>query len=52
MHNAVTVDVLILGVGAEFDYQVLSKEDWVGRSLVADRFRDRRVFICGDAANL
>lgn len=42
----------ILGVGPEFDYQLLGKEDWVGRRLVADRFRDRRVFICGDASHL
>ncbi|MBS0337441.1 MAG: FAD-dependent oxidoreductase [Proteobacteria bacterium] len=42
----------ILGVGAEFRYEVLSREDWFGRRLVADRFRDRRVFICGDAAHI
>jgi len=42
----------ILGVGADFRYEVISKEDWIGRRLVADRFRDRRVFICGDAAHL
>ncbi|MDA9399460.1 monooxygenase [Bradyrhizobium sp. CCBAU 45389] len=42
----------ILGVDERFEYRVLSKEDWVGRRLVADRFRDRRVFICGDAAHL
>ncbi len=42
----------ILGVGADFRYEIISKEDWVGRRLVADRFRDRRVFICGDAAHL
>jgi 2-polyprenyl-6-methoxyphenol hydroxylase-like FAD-dependent oxidoreductase len=42
----------ILGVGPDFDYQILSKEDWIGRRLVAARFRDRRVFICGDAAHL
>jgi 2-polyprenyl-6-methoxyphenol hydroxylase-like FAD-dependent oxidoreductase len=42
----------ILGVGDDFEYEVISKEDWVGRRLVADRFRDRRVFICGDAAHL
>ena len=42
----------ILGVGPEFSYELLSNEDWVGRRLVADRFRDRRVFICGDAAHL
>jgi 2-polyprenyl-6-methoxyphenol hydroxylase-like FAD-dependent oxidoreductase len=42
----------ILGVGADFNYEIISKEDWVGRRLVADKFRDRRVFICGDAAHL
>jgi 2-polyprenyl-6-methoxyphenol hydroxylase-like FAD-dependent oxidoreductase len=42
----------ILGVGPDFEYEVIAKEDWVGRRLVADRFRDRRVFICGDAAHL
>ncbi|HEY1227883.1 MAG TPA: FAD-dependent oxidoreductase [Ramlibacter sp.] len=42
----------ILGVGPDFRYEVISKEDWVGRRLVADRFRDRNVFIAGDAAHL
>jgi len=42
----------ILGVGADFEYEILAKEDWIGRRLVADKFRDRRVFICGDAAHL
>jgi 2-polyprenyl-6-methoxyphenol hydroxylase-like FAD-dependent oxidoreductase len=42
----------ILGVDDAFEYEVISKEDWVGRRLVADRFRDRRVFIAGDAAHL
>lgn len=42
----------ILGVGPDFLYEVISKEDWVGRRLVADRFRDRNVFLAGDAAHL
>jgi 2-polyprenyl-6-methoxyphenol hydroxylase-like FAD-dependent oxidoreductase len=42
----------ILGVDMTFEYDLISREDWVGRRLVADRFRDRRVFICGDAAHL
>src|SRR5262245_10353989 len=42
----------ILGVGPDFRYQVISKEDWIGRRLVADRFQDGRIFICGDAAHL
>ena len=42
----------ILGVGTDFTYEVISKEDWVGRRLVAQRFRNGRVFIAGDAAHL
>ena len=42
----------ILGVDDRFEYQIISKEDWFGRRLVADRFRDRRVFLCGDAAHV
>lgn len=42
----------ILGVGDDFEYEVISKEDWIGRRLVADRFRRGRVFLCGDASHL
>ncbi|HXQ12462.1 MAG TPA: FAD-dependent monooxygenase [Caulobacteraceae bacterium] len=41
-----------LGVGADFTWEVLNHEDWVGRRLVAERFRDGNVFIAGDAAHL
>ncbi|GAA5233345.1 monooxygenase [Verticiella sediminum] len=42
----------ILGVGPEFAYETISHEDWYGRRLVATHLRDRRAFICGDAAHL
>ena len=42
----------ILGVGSDFKYELLSKEDWYGRRLVADRFREQRAYLCGDAAHL
>lgn len=42
----------ILGVGHDFSYEVVSQEDWIGRRLVSNRFRDRRIFIAGDAAHL
>jgi 2-polyprenyl-6-methoxyphenol hydroxylase-like FAD-dependent oxidoreductase len=42
----------ILGVGADFKYDILSKEDWYGRRLIADKFRDRSAFIAGDAAHI
>jgi len=42
----------ILGVDDSFTYEVMSKEDWFGRRLVADRLQRDRVFIAGDAAHL
>jgi len=42
----------ILGVDNTFHYEILTKEDWVARRLVANRFHDGRVFIAGDAAHL
>jgi hypothetical protein len=42
----------ILGVGPEFRYDIISREDWIGRRLIADRFRDRCAFIAGDAAHI
>jgi 2-polyprenyl-6-methoxyphenol hydroxylase-like FAD-dependent oxidoreductase len=42
----------ILGVDADFKYDVISKEDWVGRRLIASQFRDRCAFIAGDAAHI
>jgi 2-polyprenyl-6-methoxyphenol hydroxylase-like FAD-dependent oxidoreductase len=42
----------ILGVEADFKYEILSKEDWVGRRLIASKFRDRSAFIAGDAAHI
>jgi 2-polyprenyl-6-methoxyphenol hydroxylase-like FAD-dependent oxidoreductase len=43
---------LLLGVDASFAYELLAKEDWIGRRLVVDKLRNGRVFICGDAAHL
>ena len=42
----------ILGVGMEFKYDILSREDWYGRRLIASKFRDRCAFIAGDAAHI
>jgi 2-polyprenyl-6-methoxyphenol hydroxylase-like FAD-dependent oxidoreductase len=42
----------ILGVGADFNYEIISKEDWHGRRLIAAKFRDRGAFIAGDAAHI
>src|SRR4051794_16895012 len=42
----------ILGVGPDFSYDIISREDWYGRRLVATRFRDRCALIAGDAAHI
>ena len=42
----------ILGVESDFEYEIISKEDWYGRRLIASRFRDRSAFIAGDAAHI
>lgn len=43
---------LLLGVNEAFEYELLQREDWIGRRLVASHLRDRRIFLCGDAAHL
>jgi hypothetical protein len=42
----------ILGVKSSFEFEILGQEDWTGRRMIADRFRDRHVFLCGDAAHI
>ena len=42
----------ILGVDADFPFEVMSKEDWIGRRLVSDALQNGRVFLAGDAAHL
>src|SRR5436853_23209 len=39
-------------IGADFEYDIISKEDWYGRRLIAGKFRDRCAFIAGDAAHI
>ncbi|WP_233151784.1 FAD-dependent monooxygenase [Pelomonas sp. KK5] len=38
--------------GIDLPYEVLSSDEWVASSLLADRYRDRRVFLAGDACHL
>jgi 2-polyprenyl-6-methoxyphenol hydroxylase-like FAD-dependent oxidoreductase len=39
-------------VGRDFDFEILSVLPWVRRELVADRYRNGRGFIAGDAAHV
>ncbi|HVV92651.1 MAG TPA: FAD-dependent oxidoreductase [Hyphomicrobiales bacterium] len=42
----------VLGVGADFSYEILGREKWTARRLVAAELRHGRVFLSGDAAHL
>jgi 2-polyprenyl-6-methoxyphenol hydroxylase-like FAD-dependent oxidoreductase len=42
----------ILGLPPSFTFETLNHEDWTGRRMIAARFRERRVFLCGDAAHI
>lgn len=42
----------MLGITADVPLDVLEMTDYVGRRLVADRFRKGRLFICGDASHV
>jgi 2-polyprenyl-6-methoxyphenol hydroxylase-like FAD-dependent oxidoreductase len=42
----------VLGVDDDFQYELLGKEDWIARRLVADRMRKGRIFLCGDSAHI
>jgi 2-polyprenyl-6-methoxyphenol hydroxylase-like FAD-dependent oxidoreductase len=42
----------ITGFGPDFRYEIFAEDAWTGRRLLADSFRQDRVFICGDAAHI
>ena len=41
----------LLGVEDDFPFEIVSRQDWTARRLVADKIHDGRVFLCGDAAH-
>jgi hypothetical protein len=38
--------------GIDLPIEILSNDEWVAQRLIADRYRDRRVFLAGDACHL
>ncbi len=42
----------VLGVDDDFTWEVVGHQDWTARRMIASRFRDGNVFICGDAAHI
>ncbi|MBT2597878.1 FAD-dependent oxidoreductase [Arthrobacter sp. ISL-72] len=43
---------ILRAVGRDFDFEILTMLPWVRRQLVADKYRQGRVFLAGDAAHL
>jgi 2-polyprenyl-6-methoxyphenol hydroxylase-like FAD-dependent oxidoreductase len=38
--------------GIDLPFEILSSDEWTANRLIAERYRDRRVFLAGDAAHL
>lgn len=38
--------------GIDLPYEMLSSDEWVASRLIANRYRDRRIFLAGDACHL
>jgi hypothetical protein len=45
-------DLIRRSTGIDLPYEVLSSDEWVASRLIATRYRDRRVFLAGDACHL
>lgn len=45
-------DYIRKSTGIDLPYEILSADEWVASELLATHYRDRRVFIAGDAAHL
>jgi len=45
-------DMIRRATGIDLPFEVLSIDEWVAHRVVADRYRDRRVFLVGDACHL
>ena len=45
-------DLIRRATGLDLPIEVLSSDEWVASRLIADKYRDRRVFLAGDACHL
>ncbi|MES2280801.1 MAG: FAD-dependent monooxygenase [Pseudomonadota bacterium] len=45
-------DLIRRATGIDLPFEVLSIDEWVAHRVVADRYRDRRAFLAGDACHL
>lgn len=42
------LDAIRLSTGIDLPYEILSTDEWIASRLLADRYRDRRVFLSGE----
>lgn len=45
-------DLIRRSTGFDLPYEVLSADDWTASKLIADSYRDRRIFLAGDSCHL
>jgi 2-polyprenyl-6-methoxyphenol hydroxylase-like FAD-dependent oxidoreductase len=45
-------DLIRAATGIDLPYEILSNDEWVASSLIADRYRAGRIFLIGDACHL
>ncbi len=50
--DAEAARLIARATGIDLPYEILSVDEWVASRLIADRYRDRRVFLAGDACHL
>lgn len=52
LDKGTAADLIRRATGIDLPYEVLSADEWVANQLIADKFRDRRIFLAGDACHL
>ena len=44
-------DLIRRATGLDFDFEILAMDPWVCHRLLAERYREERVFLAGDASS-
>lgn len=50
--DAEAADLIRRATGIDLPYEVLSTDEWTASRFIADKYRDRRIFLAGDACHL
>ena len=52
LSDAEAAALIRTATGIDLPYEVLSTDEWVASRFIADKYRDRRIFLAGDACHL